>query len=394
MRIFFITSRFPFPLEKGDKLRAYELIRHLSTHHEIYLFALNEGPVEATWEEELRPYCEEIQYFSLTKMQHFKGLLRSLFNGRPFSTEYFYDHAVKAKVNELLDRLQVDLIFCHLIRSAEYVRHRSEIKVLDYMDVFSKGMARRAEVEKGPVRVLAGKEYRRLQKYEEDVFSDFQAHCIISSQDRDLIPHPDNQKIHVLPNGVDMEFYAPKPGSKHYDLLFAGNMAYPPNVQAVKFLVENVMPLVWELRPETNVCIAGADPAPALKKYRSELIEITGWVDDIRGCFWESKVMVAPMQISIGLQNKILQGMSMEMPCLVSNLANNAVGGHHGIHLMEAEKADEYAQAIIRLLDDEKISKELGQNARQFIEENYHWDILVGRFNRNVLEPLRASDDH
>jgi len=394
MRIFFITSRFPFPLEKGDKLRAYELIRHLSKEHEIYLFALNEGPVENSWEEELRPYCTEIHYFSLSKGQRLKGLIRSAWNGRPFSTEYFYDPLIKRKVDELLNRLQVDLILCHLIRAVEYVRHRKEVKVLDYMDVFSKGMARRAEVESGFMRMAVKQEYRRLLRYEKAVFEDFDGHSIISSQDRDLIPHPKNKEIYVLPNGVNMEFYSPKQDVKHFDLLFAGNMAYPPNVQAVKFLIEEIMPLVWELRPETNLCIAGADPAPSIRKHASELVEVTGWVDDIRNCFWESKVMVAPMQISIGLQNKILQGMAMEMPCLVSDMANNAVGGKHGVHLMEARSAEEYAAYIIQMLDDDKLSSDLGKNARKFISEKYNWDRLVKTFSLDLLEPLPASGDH
>ena len=393
MRIFFITSRFPFPLEKGDKLRAFELIRHLSSYHEIHLFAINEEEVKPEWEKELRPYCKEIQYITLSKSQRFFGLFRALFNGRPFSAEYFYSPAVHKRIDALIDRIEPNLVFAHLIRVAEYVRNRKEKKILDYMDVFSKGMARRARVEKGILKFASEKEYQRLLTYEKGVFDDFNAHSIISAQDRDLIPHRKNNLIEVVPNGVEMDEFKPQTFAKSYDLLFAGNMAYPPNVQAVKFLMEKVMPLVWDLRPETNLCIAGANPGPSVRKYAEERVKITGWVDDIRDYFWQSKLMLAPMRISIGLQNKILQGMSMEMPCIVSDLANNAVGASHDEHLIVAESTKDYCKQIIDLLDDDDRSMEIGKNARRFIEKNYNWNVIIADFNRKTIEPMLASDD-
>ena len=243
------------------------------------------------------------------------NLMKVFFSKKPFQVGYFYKNSIQKAVDQVIAKHKPDAAFVQLLRMAEYVKDHQDIRLtLDYMDVFSKAMERRADVSSAFMRIPVNMEHRRLLWYEKEIFSRFQERTIITEQDRDLIPHPDKEKIHVVPNGVDHDYFHPIEKPKKYDLLFMGNMAYPPNVESSLFLVKKILPLVRQKRPETTVLLAGATPAPEVKALAGDGVTVTGWLDDVRDAFAESRLMLAPMLISVGLQNKILQAMAMKIP--------------------------------------------------------------------------------
>lgn len=383
--ILVLVSRFPFPLEKGDKLRAYYQIRELSQAHEIILFSLSDQPVSQEQIAELKPFCKDIYVNQLSKPRIALNLMRSFFDGMPYQVGYFYTAAINRKLDEIIEKHRPQSCFAQLIRTSQYVRHRKNLrKTLDYMDVFSKGMSRRIEKEAIPKKWAVQSEYNRLMKYEREIFEDFDERIIISAQDRDLIPHPENEKIKVIPNGVDYEYFRPMEMEKRFDLLFAGNMGYPPNIESVNFIVRQVMPEVWKTRPETNLVIAGATPAPEVRALAGDRVEVTGWVEDIREYFAASRIMLAPMLISIGMQNKILQAMAMKIPCVVTTLANNAIGAPVGQALREANSPEEYARDILDLLEFPEKARELAENASNFVHSTYDWAVTGRELTRLI----------
>ncbi|HEY0262730.1 MAG TPA: glycosyltransferase, partial [Chitinophagales bacterium] len=343
MKVLFVTSRFPFPLEKGDKLRAYNFVKCLSEQHEVHLFALSENEPEMAAIHELEKYCKSVTVVRLSKFQIVLNLLCALFSKLPFQVAYFsFENAAK-KLAFSAQQIRPDVAFFHLIRTAEYANAVDEIpKAIDYMDTFSVGVKRRLQTESFFTRWFWKWEYKKLLRYEASVFNTFQAHTIISEQDKNHLPVAQKQSVTVVPNGVAIQPL--KHAIKKYDLIFAGNMSYPPNVEAVQFLVKKIMPLVWQKLPNTNVVIAGANPAISVQNLASEKVEITGWVSDISNYYNASKILVAPMLISIGLQNKLLEAMSFAVPCVTSILANNALKAEHGKQIFEAENPNQYAE--------------------------------------------------
>lgn len=385
MKLLFLTSRFPYPLEKGDKLRAYELIRHLSDYHEIILFALNDTDVTYEQLEKLKPFCKEIIVEKITPFESYFSMLKCLFSNIPFSVSYFYKKSVKQRLRAIIEKSNPEIVFCHLIRMSEYVRDVNSLhKVLDYMDAFSAGMSRLQGNSNWIMNRFAEVEHKRLMHYESEIYDAFDEHIIISKQDRDLIPHSLNQRIDVIPNGVDFDFFHPKHEEKKYDLLFAGNMNYAPNIQSVSFIIKEVLPLVKKVKPDIKFVIAGANPSKEILKLDLTNVEVTGWVDDIRSYFYQSKIMLAPMLISIGLQNKILQAMAMKTPCIISTLANNAIGATHGKEAMIVDSAEEIAATILLLLNEKDKMHELAESAFQFVSDKYDWKTIVATLNEIV----------
>lgn len=375
MRILVLLSRVPYPLEKGDKLRAFNQIKQLARHHKIILFATSDTDIHQDAVKELSAYCEHIEIFHLSRLTVGVNLLRSLFSGLPFQVGYFYSPAVRERVKELVGRFAPDHIYCQLIRTSEFVKDIKGIPMtLDYMDVFSKGMERRYDKEPFFMRPLIAMEKNRLLKYEHDVFSRFRNKTIISNQDMKLIPHPDREKITIVPNGVDTTFFTPMERKKDFDMLFNGNMNYPPNVESVEFFVKKVLPLIHKERPGTTLLISGASPNAKVKALAGEFVHVSGWVDDIRDSFARSKILVAPMLISIGLQNKLLEAMAMKIPCITTTLANNAIHAKPGSQILVADTPEDIAKAALRLLDDEKLAMQIAEEGYRFVHENFDWN--------------------
>ncbi len=385
MKLFVILSRVPYPLEKGDKLRAFNQIKQLSKKHQIVLFALNDSKLDERAMDELKKYCVSITIIRFSKFTIFLNLIRTLFSTKPFQVGYFYFSKAQQKVDELIKKHQPDHIYCQLIRTSEYVKNYSNIpKTLDYMDVFSKGIERRKSTDSFYMKPFLAFEYRRLLKYESYVFDFFNHKTIISEQDKNHIPHANKNEITVVPNGVDFEYFKPIALEKKFELLFNGNMNYPPNVESVEFLVNKIMPLVWEKLPETKLLISGASPNKKVLALQSSRVVVSGWVEDIRDNFAQSKILVAPMQISIGLQNKLLEAMAMQIPCVTSTLANNAIGALHNNQIMVADTPSQYADYIIELLTDAQKAKQIALNGYRFSNTNFNWSTSISILDKLI----------
>jgi sugar transferase (PEP-CTERM/EpsH1 system associated) len=379
VKLLFLTSRFPYPLEKGDKLRAYYFIKHLSLKHEIYLFAINENMPDEKSLDELRPYCKAIEIVKISKTESVLNLAKAVFqNNIPFQTAYFTSEKGKHQLKNFIKQHQPEAVFCHLLRMGEYFQDvKIENSLLDYMDTFSIGMKRYAESCGWVMRIPAQMEYKRLLNYENKLFNQFKNKIIISKQDQSYIPHLDNSSIQIIPNGVDSDFYQGTVTNKKYDLLFIGNLSYAPNIYAIKYAADMIMPLL----PNNNLAVVGATPTDEIKNLQSNQIDIVGWVDDSRDAFNQARIMIAPMFISIGLQNKILQAMAMEIPCVITSMANNALGATPESEVLIADSPEEFKNQINRLLTDENLYQSIKTNARNFILKNFNWTENIDKIN-------------
>ncbi len=387
MKILCITSRVPWPLEKGDKLRAYHQIRHLSKKHTIILCAINDTRLHPDAEKELKKFCSEIHVCNISKIGIVFNLIRGLFSGIPLQVAYFTSPAAKRKINDIIAKSKPERIFAQLIRSAEYVRDHKEIpRTLDYMDIFSKGIERRISKVNVLWRWVFKMEWKRLLNYEAAVFKDFNSLTIISQQDRDLLPVVNPSAVHVIANGVDTDFFKPMPAEKDYDLLFNGNMNYPPNVESAVYLVEKILPLIQKKKPGTRILISGASPAAEVLALQSEHVTVTGWVDDIRSSFARSKILVAPMQSSIGLQNKLLEAMAMKIPCVTTTLSNNALKAIPDSQVLVADTPQQFATHIHLLLDHPDKADQLAENGYRMVHDRYNWEQTCNALEQVIID--------
>lgn len=391
LKILVVLSRFPWPLEKGDKLRAFHFLRLLSQNHEIHLFALSDRKISENDVDAIRPYAMSIEIIRCTKWRILQGLLWAFFRRKPFQVGYFYNRFAHRKIKSVVETVKPDLIFCQLVRVAEYVKRFSVSKVLDYQDALSLNMYRRSAASRGALRVICSREAKALARYESRVFDWFDSRIIISEPDKAAINHPCKDKIVVVPNGVDYEFFSPGENvDRPYHIVFTGNMSYAPNVAGALWLAGEIFPLVKAAVPDATLLLAGSSPLNVVKALANEDITVTGWMPDIRDAYNSAKVFVAPMKTGSGLQNKLLEAMSMKLPCITTSLANASLMAAENKEVIVADTAENIAGSIVKVLQDSRLSDQIGQAGYEMVRRKFSWDSIIGEFEEKQLKYIKS----
>jgi sugar transferase (PEP-CTERM/EpsH1 system associated) len=394
LKILVALSRFPLPTDKGDKLRAWNQLQGLAEQHDVYLFCTSDEPVSADNLSKLKLVCKQVEVFQLSKVSIGIRLLKNVIGELPYQVAWFSHPQAISQFQKFASRIKPDVLFCQLARMAEFAKYTdSALKILDYQDAFSKGLERRLDHEPWWKRIFIESEYIRLKNYERMIFSRFDLKLIISKQDALLIEHPEKEELIVLSNGVDTEHFKPLPAAKTIDLLFTGNMSYEPNVNCVKYVVEEVLPLLKPEFPHIQFVVAGKNPSRELERLHSKNLQLTGWIDDLRQYYQQARLFVAPMKIGIGMQNKILEAMAMGIPVITSSLANNAIGAVHGKEIWIADTPQKVADAIYYLLNNTELSIKIGQAARQFMNEKFTWKKQNEQLNRLLNQSTKVYEE-
>lgn len=387
MKIFVILSRIPYPLEKGDKLRAFHQLKELHKKHEIILCCLSDKAPHPDAENALREISSKFYIFQLKRFKIYFNLLLGLFSRKPMQVIYFYQRKIHREIKKLIEKENPDHIYCQLIRTAEYAKHEHNFKkTLDYQDAFSKGVARREQKAGWPLREIFRLERRRLIAYENIIFEYFEAKTIISAEDRRFIYHPERKDIKVITNGIDTSYFAPQNDKKKkYDLVFIGNMNYPPNIETAEYIVNEILPELKKHKPDIKVLLAGSTPhRRVLQLEKIQNVSVSGWVDDIRNAYANGKIFFAPMQIGTGLQNKLLEAMAMELPCITSPLANKSLKATDEIEIRVGENKAEYVDQILQLLNSPDERTRMGKAGRAFVENNFSWVKSVEELEQHM----------
>ncbi len=371
-----MLSRFPYPLEKGDKLRAYHQITELSKTYSITLIATTDSYIHKDSIERLRKYCTTIYIFRLNKISIVFNIFIQLFTNKPFQVGYFYSSKNNSRIKKILNEVKPDHIFCQLVRVSEFVKNYHNCpKTLDYMDALSKGVERRISKASFLTKWAFRSEAKRLAAYERQIFDYFENHVIISEQDREYILHQKREYIQCIPNGVDHSFFEKINTTQDSDIVFIGNMNYAPNVEACHYIINEILPILNFGEKKYSFLISGSNPHPSLIRLAKSnpTIEITGWVDDIRISYARGKIFVAPMMIGIGMQNKLIEAMAMGIPCITTPLANNAIKGIHNESIIVAKEKEEFVEAIEKLLTDKHFYKQISEAGKKLVLENFNW---------------------
>lgn len=375
MKLLVLSSRFPLPLEKGDKLRIYHQLKYLSQYHEITLIALSDHHPEDTWLEEMNQICLNVHVLYHPRWKSILSAIWAFSKGQPASVGYFSSRKSKQAVRKIIDSLEPDMIYVQLIRMVPYMSEVPDTMAsLDYMDAFSLRAMRRAERSTGIDRWFWKREFELLRKFEISCQRKFKHRFIISSTDQEHLEGVGVKALTLLPNGVDTEYFRPIHKSQpQYDLVFVGNMSYHPNILAAKFLVNQIAKDLKTNMPGLKVLIAGANPSKEVQHLASDWVKVTGYLEDIRTAYGDGKVFVAPIFTGSGLQNKILEAMAMEIPCITTSIVADSIGAPDSL-VHTAEDGAAFLEKIAVLLRDENHRKNLGREAREFVIEQFAWE--------------------
>jgi polysaccharide biosynthesis protein PslH len=384
VKLLVLTSRFPYPLEKGDKLRIFHQIRELSQHHEIILCALTEDVIQDADYQQVKPFCSQIHIFHLSKMSIFLNILAGILRGLPFSVSYFFNRKIQKQILDIAEKEKPNHVYAQLIRTSEYFKETAYPKTLDYMDAFSVGMYRRSKDDAWYLRPFYGLESKLLKRYETNISPYYDHLTIISQQDKLLMVGSNEINIKVVPNGIDSQYFTPKyeqTTTQKYDIVFVGNLGYYPNIQAAKYLVNQILPLLKKEYPTIKILLAGARPSQEIELLANENVDIKRDLVDIREAYLSAKIFVAPIFHGSGQQNKILEAMAMGLPCITTTLVNNAILAKPNQEILVANTEGPFTEQILNLLQDLDFQLIIKANGRQFVKTHYSWHTATKVLN-------------
>ena len=390
--LLYLVHRLPYPPNKGDKVRSFNLLKHLAASHRIFLGAFIDDPEDEAYVEKLRPYCADMHIARLSprvaKLRSLSGLLSS----EALTLPYYRNTGLRAWVEQTLAMQQIDAAVIFSSAMAQYVIDKPELPVLvDFVDVDSAKWSQYAPQHRWPMSWLYRREGQRLLAYERSVAAQVKHSFFVTDNEVELFCRaaPEcRERVEAVCNGVDAEFFSPEHvlSSPYADgelpLVFTGAMDYWPNIDAVSWFANEIMPLLRKLRPELRFYIVGRNPAPAVLALAAQDIVVTGTVDDVRPYLQHAAVVVAPLRLARGIQNKVLEAMAMGVPVVTSIECAAAIDAIPERDFLTAGTVEAYSRQIDVLLSFPERAQSMGKAARERVVERYSWDAHLSRIDR------------
>lgn len=406
MNVLFLSHRIPFPPHKGDKIRSYNEIKHLSKSKRIFLASFTDGSTKGEDIENLRKYCAEM--YLVPEPSRMK-ILKAAFSGKPLTVEHFFDRRIQKYVDSVIESRGVDVVFCYCSSMAEYVfrskwYRRGKLAgvktIIDYVDLDSDKWLQYAMYAKFPMNIVYGTENRRLQEYEIRINREFDHSVFVSRREEEIFRnvYPEMGKVSVISNGVNWEYFLPKVepapsregdriAEKEYSLVFTGVMDYFANVDGVEWFCRNIFPLIREKVGNVKFYIVGQKPLREVRDLQKEAgVVVTGYVEDIRKYYWMADICVIPLRIARGLQNKVLEAMSTGNAVVATTNASEGIACNNRENIVIADNEADFAKSVVDLLLNKEARRVMGRNARENILRHYSWDTNLSQLERIMEE--------
>jgi sugar transferase (PEP-CTERM/EpsH1 system associated) len=396
--LLFLCHRIPFPPDKGEKIRAFRILEHLAPRFRISLGCFIDDPQDWAHTVSLEPYCAELKCIGLqpqfTKLRALGGLL----TGAPLTVASFANAEMGEWVSKHLTREKPDVIFVYSSAMAQFVMERDLGQarlVMDFVDVDSDKWRQYAAESPPPMKWVYAREAKRLLAFDQAVAARADASLLVSDAEaalfRTLVPGS-AEKTHGVANGIDCAYFSPEhrftspfSGSGPH-FVFTGTMDYRPNIDAVVWFADEILPLIRASVPDATFTVVGNKPSrDVMALANREGIMVTGRVPDVRPYLSHATVVVAPLRIARGVQNKILEGMAMAKPVVTTPQGLEGIDAQPGEHLLLADTPKGLAAAALEATGE--IGPVIGAAARRLMEASYAWPSRLGALDRILDRP-------
>lgn len=392
--VLFLAHRVPFPPDRGDKIRAFNVLKYLAARRRVHVVAFADDPADLDRESALP--LGECRVVWRGKSQAVAAM-QALATGRPVSLTAFADDKVRHAVAELMARHPIDTAYVFSGQMAQYVPATARQRlIMDFVDVDSAKFESYGAVTPGFKGWMMRREARLLSAFERAIAERADASLFVSEAEAALFRDRSGAaRVHAVGNGIDTMHFAPEAGFARLDdagplIVFTGQMDYRPNVEGVRWFAEAVLPQIRAARPDVRFAIVGRKPEAAVRALGARPgVVVTGEVDDVRPWLAAASVVVAPLKLARGVQNKVLEAMAMARPVVTSGGA--ATGIDHGGTIEVGDSAGEMADAVNVLLTDPVRATRLGIAARQRVVDRYGWAAQLAALDDIMSEPAAVG---
>jgi sugar transferase (PEP-CTERM/EpsH1 system associated) len=396
MNILYVCHRFPYPPDRGGKIRPFNMIKHFSEQgHRVTVASLVRSDDEAREAEGIRDHCADYIMQRVNDTAATVRMLAYLPSRVASSMAYFYSRPLQQQIDAALRRIRFDLIFVHCSSVAQYVENvRGIPKVLDFGDMDSQKWLIYSEVRRFPLSLGYWIEGTKLQRAEIALARKFDyCTCTTRAEVQTLESYNTGVRAGWFPNGVDTDYFQPVEAPYDPDTIsFIGRMDYYPNEQAMVEFCRHTLPLLRTQRPGIRLLIVGAKPPRRVRRL-GELpgVTVTGSVPDVRPHVSTSAVSIAPLAIARGTQNKVLEATAMGVPVVASERVAGGVDAIPGEHFLVASTPAEHAEAILRLLRNPAERDRFARAGRARMLSHHSWHGSMERLSAQLAECLPGT---
>ena len=392
MNILVVTQKLFTSDVSGLAKRLYPFLKELEKiGHSITLISFYEKESELKNLPKKNEYYDRIITVKLNRKLAYTRMIKAIFTGKPFKLEFCNTLAMKKAVAKELKNKKYDILYAHYYKMANFLElYKNYPRVVDLCDAFAIRFDKQIPLEKNPIkRFFLKQERNRMYNYEKRCIKIFDKCIYISETDRQFMTDTNTiQKTEVISNGVDTDYFCPLDNDyNRHEINYIGLMSYVANHDAVMYFIKNIYPLIQQQIPDVTFKIIGKNPKQELIDFvkHDSSIKVTGFVEDIRKEIETSCVSVAPVRIGAGIQNKILEAMSMGLPVVTTKFGAEGISDDENILLIGQSEQD-FANKVCELLKHEDLRNKYSNVAREFCINNFSWSSNANKISKVFKE--------
>jgi sugar transferase (PEP-CTERM/EpsH1 system associated) len=392
MRILWLKTELLHPVDKGGKIRTYNMLKELKRDHHVTYLTLDDGSASAEDRRLATEYCHELVCIPHRRREKFTPgfyveLFLNLVSQLPYAIKKYESAAMRREIVERERNNSFDLLVCDFLAPAANVpRTLANPAVLFQHNVEAMIWKRHYEVQTNPVKkaYLYG-QWQKMRRFEKEMCRQFDCVIGVSKDDREQMKQEYGaETVFDVPTGVDVEFFRPsgEATSSPHSLVFTGSMDWLPNDDAIRYFTREIMPLIKQKVPDVTLTVVGRNPAPALVELGKSdpSLVITGRVEDVRPYMARAAAYIVPLRIGGGTRLKIFEAMAMEKAVISTTVGAEGLPLTDGVELLLADEPAAFADAVVRVLTDSSYAADLGQRAASIVRKNYGWRQVTESF--------------
>ena len=401
LKILFLSNRSPLPIVDGHTRRTFNILKGLSENNRVYFLSLFETPVEIDTKniKQLESFCHRVEFYpspsKRVSIPMMTRLIRSLFSREPYTIWRHYSKSFFKRVEKVIQKESFDIIHCDILPIVYTIKNQANVfkSVTDHDVSYLKCLRIAAESPNYLLKIFCYLEAFKLKKLESQIFNKVELGIVVSEVDKKILHQicPDGRLI-VIENGVNVEDF--KPGSEAPEpnsLLWIGGFNHHSNKQGIYWFLDNVYPIIKRKTPRVKLYLIGGGVTDKLECYAASdsSIKILGYVDNPVPYFQRAMVFIAPILSGSGTKLKLLEAMAAGKAIVTTRIGCEGIEGINKKHFMISDTPNQFAENVIKIINNNSYWEYLGKNARRLVLKKYDWRIITQKINllyKNIFQ--------
>lgn len=404
MRILWLMTELLHPIDKGGKIRTYNILRELTRENHVTYLTLDDGSAAPDAAERAQEYCQELVRIPFrTRAKFTRGfyldLLCNLASPLPYFAEKWKSAPMRRAISERVAEGEFDVLVCDFVTPG--INLPAELPcatVLFQHNVEAMIWKRHAEVQEHPLKsAYLSHQWRKAQRFERLACRRFDQVIAVSPEDAEIMRRDYGvAAVSDVPTGVDTDFFRPSGTLRPspFNLVFTGSMDWLPNEDGIRYFTDQILPRIKRAVPEVTLTVVGRNPYPGLIELgqRDPSVIVTGRVDDVRPYIDRAAAYIIPLRIGGGTRLKVYEAMAMEKPIVSTTLGAEGLPVTNGEHLLLADAPETFADGVTRVLTDREFATNLGACAASLVRRKFGWQRVAKEFEELCRRAIEQHD--